>query len=107
MFPLETCISFGPKEMAWIEALTLDAAYLHAMAFSTQIYFELLPGRPGRGASAYFHVIKTLQILRERLARSAQDVVKSWFSTTAVVMCLAFYAQVMGEPETAKHHSKR
>ncbi|KAI1390318.1 uncharacterized protein F4822DRAFT_428656 [Hypoxylon trugodes] len=104
MFPLETCINFGPKDLAYIEALTIDAAYLHAMAFSTQIYFDLRPGRQDRKSSAYMHVAKTLQLLRERLDNAELDISKSWFTTTAVIMCLAFYAHVMGEVQTARHH---
>lgn len=112
LFPLEACINFGAKEKAWMEALTLDAAYLHAMAFSAQDYFDLLPGRPAHcrdmaARMAAPHVIKTLQLLRERLEMSRGDDVKmitGSFSTAAVVLCLAFHAHIMGEQQAALHH---
>lgn len=95
-----------------MEALTLDAAYLHAMAFSAQDYFDLLPGRPAHcrdmaARMAAPHVIKTLQLLRERLEMSRGDDVKmitGSFSTAAVVLCLAFHAHIMGEQQAALHH---
>ncbi|KAI1773952.1 hypothetical protein F4818DRAFT_420316 [Hypoxylon cercidicola] len=112
LFPLESCINFGAKEKAWMEALTVDAAYLHAMAFSAQDYFDLLPGRPTscRNASARLaapHVVKTLQLLRERLEMSEEHdmkMVQGSFSTAAVVLCLAFHAHIMGEQQAALHH---
>ncbi|XXG93831.1 hypothetical protein Hte_000080 [Hypoxylon texense] len=112
LFPLEQCINFGPKEKAWMEALTLDAAYLHAMAFSAQDYFDLLPGRAAhcRDVAARMagpHVIKTLQLLRERLEMSREHdlkMVKGSFSTAAVVLCLAFHAHIMGEQQAALYH---
>ncbi|KAI0117423.1 hypothetical protein F4814DRAFT_286769 [Daldinia grandis] len=108
LFPLESCISFDVREKSgWMEALTVDAAYLHALAFSTQAYFDLLSGRMSskRPASAYPHMLKTLRLLRERLDLPEHDiVVKASFSTAAVVLCLAFYAHITGEHETARHH---
>ncbi|KAI1759219.1 hypothetical protein GGR53DRAFT_527819 [Hypoxylon sp. FL1150] len=94
LFPLESCINFGAKEKAWMEALTLDAAYLHAMAFSAQDYFDLLPGRvksclDNSARMAAPHVVRTLQLLRERLEMSSEDKVKlirGSFSTVAVVL---------------------
>lgn len=90
-----------------MEALTVDAAYLHALAFSTQDYFDLMSGRTPnkRPTSAYSHILKTLRLLRERLDLPEHDVaVKSSFSTATVVLCLAFHAHIMGEHETAGHH---
>lgn len=90
-----------------MEALTVDAAYLHALAFSTQAYFDLMSGRTPnkRPTSAYSHILKTLRLLRERLDLPEHDVaVKSSFSTATVVLCLAFHAHIMGEHETAGHH---
>ncbi|OTB11599.1 hypothetical protein K445DRAFT_321979 [Daldinia sp. EC12] len=108
LFPLESCISFAIREKTgWMEALTLDAAYLHALAFSTRAYFDLMQGyTPRKGsASAYPHMLKTLRLLRERLDMPEHDAaVKSSFSTAAVVLCLAFHAHITGEHETARHH---
>ncbi|KAI0385753.1 hypothetical protein F5Y04DRAFT_244576 [Hypomontagnella monticulosa] len=110
LFPLESCIAFGPKETKWMEALTLDAAYLHAMAFSAHAYFEMLPGRntplpPQHPASTRSHVLKTLRLLRERIETPGHDaVLATTFSTAAIVLCLAFHAHVMGEHDTAMHH---
>lgn len=114
LFPLESCIDFGAKEKAWMEALTLDAAYLHAMAFSAQDYFDLLPGRANFSLDnsarvAAPHVVKTLQLLRERLEMSAEHnvkLIKGSFSTAAVVLCLVFHAHLMGEQQAALHHMR-
>ncbi|KAI1376392.1 hypothetical protein F4677DRAFT_445647 [Hypoxylon crocopeplum] len=116
LFPLESCIAFGAKEMAWMEALTLDAAYLHAMAFSARDYFDLLLGREMahfRAAPACPHLVTTLRLLRERLETLTQQhqrrdnddddkVVK--FSTASVVLCLAFHAHIMGDLQAVRHH---
>ncbi|OTA55494.1 hypothetical protein K449DRAFT_175142 [Hypoxylon sp. EC38] len=106
LFPLESCINFDPKEKT-LEALAVDAAYLHAMAFSAQAYFDLLRGhRPyDRAAVASPHVIKTLQLLRQRLdAPEHDDRAKFLSSTAAVVLCLTFHAHIMGDHEAARHH---
>lgn len=113
LFPLESCIAFGPKETKWLEALTLDAAYLHAMAFSAHAYFEMLPGRHHTAvlpphhpsSSSRTHVLKTLRLLRERIETPNHDgVIQASFSTAAIVLCLAFHAHVMGEHDAAMHH---
>lgn len=112
LFPLESCINFGVKDMAWMEALTVDAAYLHAMVFSAQGYFDMLVGRiascrPGSTRAADPQVVKTLGLLRERLEMSGQHaerMIKTSFSTATVVMCLAHHAHVLGEHQAARHH---
>ncbi|KAI1465806.1 uncharacterized protein F4812DRAFT_466223 [Daldinia caldariorum] len=120
LFPLESCIAFAAREKAgWMEALTVDAAYLHALAFSTRAYFDLMPNgctpstSTGHPASAsYRHMLKTLRLLRERLDAppptehdaAGAAVEKASFSTAAVVLCLAFHAHMTGERETARHH---
>ncbi|KAI8965291.1 hypothetical protein F5Y11DRAFT_344733 [Daldinia sp. FL1419] len=107
LFPLEPYIAFAAREKSgWMEALTIDAAYLHALAFSTQAYFDLLSGRTlSRGStSAYPHMLKALRLLRERLDAEQDVAVKSSFSTAAVVLCLAFHAHITGEHGTARHH---
>ncbi|OTB07647.1 hypothetical protein M426DRAFT_268086 [Hypoxylon sp. CI-4A] len=107
LFPLESCVNFGPREKGWVEALTVDAAYLHAMAFSAQAYFDLLAGRSTYDSpvSAYPHVVKTLRLLRERLETPDRDtMVRGLSSTAAVVLCLAFHAHIMGDYQAVRHH---
>ncbi|KAI1142847.1 hypothetical protein F5Y05DRAFT_408296 [Hypoxylon sp. FL0543] len=106
LFPLESCINFGPKENP-LEALAVDAAYLHAMAFSAQAYFDLRRGQNtyGRAALPCPHVLKTLQLLRQRLELPGHDDMAKFLSSTAsVVLSLAFHAHITGDYEVARHH---
>ncbi|KAI2618425.1 hypothetical protein GGR54DRAFT_605417 [Hypoxylon sp. NC1633] len=117
LFPLESCIAFGAKEMSWMEALTMDPAYLHAMAFSARDYFDLLQGRMTlagyQQAPPCPHLVRTLQLLRERLdgvvlapRRDDNDVIKTSFrlGTASVVLCLAFHSHLMGDLPAVRHH---
>ncbi|KAI1093645.1 hypothetical protein F5B19DRAFT_114841 [Rostrohypoxylon terebratum] len=107
LFPLESCINFGPKTRAWMEALTVDAAYLHAMAFSAQGYFDLRCGRAPSSSAALMdpHVVKTLRLLRERLEKANHGDMMDFLSKTAsIVLCLAFHAHLTGDLHAARHH---
>ncbi|XDG06854.1 hypothetical protein ABKA04_006469 [Annulohypoxylon sp. FPYF3050] len=107
LFPLESCINFGPKTRAWMEALTVDAAYLHAMAFSAQGYFDLRCGRAPSNSAALTdpHVVKTLRLLRERLSMADHGDMMDFLSNTAsIVLCLAFHAHLTGDFHAARHH---
>ncbi|KAI0894868.1 hypothetical protein F4806DRAFT_497573 [Annulohypoxylon nitens] len=107
LFPLESCINFGPKTRAWMEALTVDAAYLHAMAFSAQGYFDLRCGRAPSNSAALTdpHVVKTLRLLRERLSMADHGDMMDFLSKTAsIVLCLAFHAHLTGDFHAARHH---
>ncbi|KAI1461932.1 hypothetical protein F4805DRAFT_188175 [Annulohypoxylon moriforme] len=107
LFPLESCINFGPKTRAWLEALTVDAAYLHAMAFSAQGYFDLRCGRAPSNSTALTdpHVVKTLRLLRERLETVNHGDMMQFLSRTAsIVLCLAFQAHMTGDFHAARHH---
>ncbi|KAI0890467.1 uncharacterized protein GGS22DRAFT_13939 [Annulohypoxylon maeteangense] len=107
LFPLESCIDFGPKKREWMEDLTKDAAYLHAMAFSAQGYFDLRRGRAPSTSSALTdpHVVKTLRLLRERLETVDHgDMMQFLAKTAAIVLCLAFHAHLTGDYYAARHH---
>ncbi|KAI1097272.1 hypothetical protein F4804DRAFT_183348 [Jackrogersella minutella] len=107
LFPLESCINFGPRTKAWMEALSVDPAYLNAMAFSAKSYFDLKRGDMSSSGPAVAdpHVVKTLRLLRERLELPAHgDMTQFLSGTAAVVLCLAFHAHIVGEYEAARHH---
>ncbi|KAI1210036.1 uncharacterized protein F4807DRAFT_460323 [Annulohypoxylon truncatum] len=107
LFPLESCINFGPKTRAWMEDLTVDAAYLHAMAFSAQGYFDLRCGRVPSNSSSLMdpHVVKTLRLLRESLEMVDRgDMTELPSRTAAIVLCLAFHAHMTGDFRAARHH---
>jgi hypothetical protein len=106
LFTLERFIGFNKKDKLWFQFLTFDAAYLHAMVFTTQGYFDLLSGRKtnwtaGHGASLHFS--KTLRLLRERLL-SADEKAKVSTPTMLVILLLAFHAHVMGDYKATKYH---
>ncbi|KAH8807292.1 hypothetical protein F5884DRAFT_788896 [Xylogone sp. PMI_703] len=105
LFPLETCIIFERKQQVLIESMESDAAYLHAMAFGTQSFFNWALGRKSLASTqaAFFHFIKALQLLRERLQLDDEEA-KISNSTINVILTLAMYAHVIGEHEAAKNH---
>ncbi|KAI2465474.1 hypothetical protein F4781DRAFT_424738 [Annulohypoxylon bovei var. microspora] len=107
LLPLESCINFSPKKLAWMEALTVDAAYLHAMAFSAQGYFDLRRGRAPSHSTATTdpHIVKTLRLLRERLETAGRgDTMQFLSGTASIVLCLAFHAHLTGDFHAARHH---
>ena len=105
MFPLESCILFERREENWIEPLAYDAAYLHALIFSTHDYFNaLIRGKPcATGKSTLPHFLRTLELLRERLSHS-DDNERLSTTTASVVLTLAAHAHFVGDTEFAKHH---
>lgn len=98
MFPLEICIGFEKRPKTWLEPLTFDAAYLHAMVFSTQAYFDLVSGRQicANRQVISLHFMKALRLLRERLSLEDEQA-KVSDRTITVVMALAHFAYLMGE----------
>ncbi|KAH8777930.1 hypothetical protein F5882DRAFT_502748 [Hyaloscypha sp. PMI_1271] len=89
LFPLERCMFFDRRAENWIAPLAVDPAYLHAMIFTAQFYFDALQS----GGSAYIsrrsmpHFLTTLKLLRERIAND-DDQAKLSDSTVAAIMGL-------------------
>ena len=95
---------FDRRAENWIAPLAVDPAYLHAMIFTSQFYFDAL--RTGKSVSisrrAMPHFLKTLKLLRERMADDNQAKLSD--STAAAIMGLVGHAQLTGDFKTARHH---
>jgi hypothetical protein len=96
---------FDRRAENWIAPLAVDPAYLHAMIFTSQFYFDAL--LTGKSASisrqAMPHFLKTLKLLRERMTDD-DDQAKLSDSTAAAIMGLVGHAQLTGDFRTARHH---
>ena len=105
LFPLEPCIFFERRAETWIAPLTLDPAYLHAMIFTSQYFFDaMLPRKfSPLNQRSLPHFLATVKLLRERLARD-DDEARLSFTTAAAIMGLAGHALWMGSCESARHH---
>jgi hypothetical protein len=105
LFPLYLCIDFEKKHGGWFEPLTFDAAYLHAMIFTSQAYYALVEGRKvystTEGSSP--HLLKTIRLLRERLLTGDESTQTSDM-TVAVVLALAMHANISCDYVSARHH---
>ena len=107
LFPLETCILFERRAEAWIAPLAVDPAYLHAMIFTSQYYFDAIATRRFSIVShqALPHFLRTLKLLRERFAYG--DNQSRLSNTTAIIVLgLAGYAHCIGDSNAARHHMK-
>lgn len=90
----------------WFTPLLFDAAYLNAVCFTTQAFFDRLLGRSRdhksrlRHCNHYGRAIKALQ---ERL-ETEEDLIK--FSTSTIRTVLAFWghAYTVGDNVAAIHH---
>lgn len=105
MFPLASCLVFEKKEEVWIAPLAFDAAYLHALIFSTHDYFNtIIRGKTCTSNQQTLpHFVKTLQLLRERLLND-DDPARLSPTTASIVQTLAAHAHFMGDSTSAKHH---
>lgn len=108
LFPLEACIDSAdtPQDL-WIEILCTDAAYLNAITFSVQVYFDLLAGRDLEPVSpltpTYTAFSKTVRLLRERLGDEDEQL-KISDNTVMVVLILACHAHRLGQYSIARNH---
>ncbi|KAJ6257178.1 hypothetical protein Dda_8064 [Drechslerella dactyloides] len=110
LFPLATCFAFDRENKTWWVALTVDPAYLNATAFVTSAYSSVIhsggkTSATGRQLSAAgtMHFVKTLRMVRERLASDNQELLLS-DGTIFVILMLAMYAMLSGDGATAFHH---
>ncbi|PYI03947.1 hypothetical protein BO78DRAFT_373950 [Aspergillus sclerotiicarbonarius CBS 121057] len=100
-YPLAVCIVFNTNSRTWmLEMLSLDAAYLNAMVFTTQSYF-----RPGQGSDLSLspHFVKTIRLLRDRLA---DEQLKVSNATVMIVILLILHAHIMGDFDAVRHHTE-
>jgi hypothetical protein len=105
MYPLETCILFERRAEHWITPLTIDPAYLHAMIFTSQFYFDSIVPRKFSSITQRTlpHYLKTLKLLRERFAQ-ADDEARLSNTTVWAVMGLAGHAHMTGDFKSARNH---
>lgn len=108
MYPLESCIKFHRKskvDTLWLELMTYDAVYMHAVVFSTQAYVVLASGQdtPLATRRTVEHHSKTLRLLRQRLS-AKEEADKISDPTVIVVLYLATHAHVMNDFASAKQH---
>ncbi|KNG82944.1 hypothetical protein ANOM_009464 [Aspergillus nomiae NRRL 13137] len=104
LFTLERYLSFQKKNDQWHDLLIVDPVYLHGMAFITQDFFDGLSGwQSEANKPASLHFLKTLQLLRERLALPDEQA-KTSDATIMVVLFLTTHAHVKEDLDSAKHH---
>ncbi|OGM47778.1 hypothetical protein ABOM_003239, partial [Aspergillus bombycis] len=104
LFTLERYISFQKKTDQWHDLLIVDPVYLHGMAFIAQDFFDGLSGwRFKANKPASLHFLKTLQLLRERLALPDEQA-KTSDATIMVVLFLTTHAHIREDLDSAKNH---
>lgn len=99
---------FDRRAESWIAPLAFDSAYLHAMIFTSQYYFDVLkPGLTSSNSSvsktSMLHYLKALKLLRERMANGNDDIRLS-DTTATTIMTLVCYARLTGDDKSARHH---
>lgn len=108
LFPLERCIRFHKTtkvDTVWFDLLTCDAAYMHAVIFSSQVYSALVSTQDNQVASrrAMVHHSKTLCLLQQRLQSSDQQMQVS-DPTILIVLHLANQAHLTNNYLSARYH---
>ncbi|RYP37686.1 hypothetical protein DL768_010836 [Monosporascus sp. mg162] len=105
LFALEKCIFFDKRAEGWIAPLAIDPALLHFTIFTSQYYYDVMLSRPQSPAKSRVspHYLKSIRLLRDRLARG-DDSEKLSSTTVTVVMGLAGFAMIEGDLATARHH---
>lgn len=105
LFPLESCIFFDRRAEMWIAPLTFDSAFLHAMIFSAQFYFDVVSTGISSSLSqrALPHFAKTISLLHERMTHD-DDEQRLSNSTVVAIMVLVMHAHVSGDIKSARHH---
>jgi hypothetical protein len=105
LFPLERCMFFDRRSENWIAPLAVDPAYLHAMIFTAQFYFDALKSQAPTFVSrrSMPHFVKTLKLLRERMA-DENDPERLSDSTVAAIMGLVGHAHLTGDLKSARNH---
>lgn len=109
MFLLDQCITSNTAGMAqaWFTPMLFDVAYLHAVCFTIQTYFDRFLART-RSVEAQrrdrVYYAKTVRILQERLTLE-DDTMRLSDSTIMTVLALSGHAYTTGDYESANHHN--
>ncbi|KAH8660282.1 hypothetical protein BX600DRAFT_467503 [Xylariales sp. PMI_506] len=105
MYNLGPLLHVDPNDQVWIEPLTFDPLYLHAMAFASQAFFSLA-FRQGFETKhdVWMHLDRTIQLLRERLLLPEEALKISGPPTARAILGLAVHARLTGDHRSAKHH---
>jgi hypothetical protein len=110
MFLVDQCIisKTSGTAQAWFSPMLFDAAYLHAVCFTIQAYFDGFFART-RNVEArrrdYVHYAKAVRILQERL-EAGDDSERLSDSTIMTVLALSGHAYTTGDYESADNHSR-
>jgi hypothetical protein len=108
MYVLDQCITAKTPGLgeAWFAPMLFDPAYLHAVCFTIQTYFDGYLART-RSVEAqrrdWISYAKTIRILQERLALD-DDSVRLSDSTIMTVLVLSGHAYTTGDYESANNH---
>ncbi|KAK4158673.1 hypothetical protein QBC43DRAFT_248993 [Cladorrhinum sp. PSN259] len=110
LFPLESCIYFEHRAEQWTGPLGCDDAFLHALIFSAQCFFDAQASASGvlfvRSPSrkALPHLIKAIEILRERFAEGGDEEARKSLTTVSTITSLAALAHASGDEASARNH---
>lgn len=108
MFTVDHCIApaTATTSRAWFESLLIDAAYLNAVCFTTQAFFD---GFLGRSRSIQSRLkdrtqyAKTVRILQRRL-NTEEDLIRFSSSTIRTILALWGHAYATGDHRSATTH---
>lgn len=107
MYPLERHVIFHKETKAdrsWFELLTLDAAYLHAAVFTSQVYLGRQSSQETLASTrrALTHHSSALRLIQERLSVANEEGVTD--ATIHAILYLAWHAHFDVDYETARTH---
>jgi hypothetical protein len=91
---------FDLKSSVWIQYLTVDALYCHAVLWMTQAYFDCLSDS-GPSYNQIQHAHRTLVLLQQRLDDSQ---LSTSDTTICVVVSLTMMTAFMGDHDAARRH---
>ncbi|KAK4223348.1 hypothetical protein QBC38DRAFT_399859 [Podospora fimiseda] len=110
LFPLEPCIFFESRAEHWVGPLGMDPAFLHAMIYSAQTFFDSQASPTGGvvisspSKKALPHLIKTIELLRERFGDGADEEARKSLTTVSTITSLAALAHAAGDEASARNH---
>lgn len=109
MFTVDRCIAPATPttSQAWFEPLLFDAAYLNAVCFTTQAFFDGFFGRSRNTQSRLkdrIQYAKTVRILQQRLD-TEEDLIRFSSSTIRTVLALWGHAYATGDHRSAATHA--
>lgn len=102
LYPKEICLRVENTESPWAGYLTTDPAYLNAILFAEESYGNILLRRDQSNIAQHY-LVKTLQLLRERISCPSSPLAVSDPTIMAVVV-LALASEALGDSPTLTNH---